>query len=165
MSASATPISSARFAAALVELPLPSLHAKAAEIRNSIAHLEISNNELRNYAVAGDLDCADAMRENIEVIDRMKERLGLLKKEVEHRGYMWDDYESSTDGKREDSVDAAMVDQLLNAHPNGSHNQTEDVTASNAERTGERLNDEELARLLHQRLDGHDADSAGGIHL
>ena len=89
MSATATPIPPARFAAALRDLPLSSLHAKAAELRNSIAHLLSSNEELKPFAAAGDKDCAEAITENEEVIRRMEERISLLKIEVEGRGMKW----------------------------------------------------------------------------
>jgi hypothetical protein len=89
MSATATPIPPARFAAALRDLPLSSLHAKAAELRNSIAHLLSSNEELKPFAEAGDKDCAEAITENEEVIRRMEERISLLRIEVEGRGMKW----------------------------------------------------------------------------
>jgi len=89
MSATATPIPPARFAAALRDLPLSSLHAKAAELRNSIAHLLSSNEELKPFAEAGDRDCAEAVMENEEVIRRMEERISLLRIEVEGRGMKW----------------------------------------------------------------------------
>ena len=89
MSATATPIPPARFAAALRDLPLSSLHAKAAELRNSIDHLLSSNKELELFAEAGDKDCAEAIMENEEVIRRMEERISLLRMEVEGRGMKW----------------------------------------------------------------------------
>jgi len=89
MSATATPIPPARFAAALRDLPLSSLHAKAAELRNSIAHLLSSNEELKPFAEAGDKDCTEAIIENEEVIRRMEERISLLRIEVEGRGMKW----------------------------------------------------------------------------
>ena len=89
MSATTTPIPPARFAAALRDLPLSSLHAKAAERRNSIAHLFSSNEELKPFAEAGDKDCAEAITENEEVIRRMEERISLLRIEVEGRGMKW----------------------------------------------------------------------------
>jgi len=97
MSATATPIPPARFAAALRDLPLSSLHAKAAELRNSIAHLLSSNEELKPFAEAGDKDCAEAIMENEEVIRRMEERISLLRIEVEGRGMKW----AEEEGERE----------------------------------------------------------------
>ena len=73
MSSSATPISPARFAAALPSLPLSNLHLKAAELRNSIAHLEYSNLQLQPLAEEGDRDCEEAVKENRETIARMEE--------------------------------------------------------------------------------------------
>lgn len=82
MSSEAHPISPARFAEALKDLPLSTLHLKAAELRNSIAHLDYSNEQLQPFAdgtetsVNGvpDQDCVDAIRENEVVIARMQER-------------------------------------------------------------------------------------------
>ncbi|EGY21663.1 uncharacterized protein VDAG_03103 [Verticillium dahliae VdLs.17] len=91
--ADTSPISPARFAAALPPLSLPTLHLKVLEIRNSIAHLRTSNIELLPYALgtepaggAPDPDCADAIRENEAVILRMDERIALIRAEVEDRG-------------------------------------------------------------------------------
>ncbi|CAG9938134.1 unnamed protein product [Clonostachys rosea f. rosea IK726] len=50
MSADTTPISPARFAAALKDLSISMLHLKSLEIRNSIAHLQYSNDQLRPFA-------------------------------------------------------------------------------------------------------------------
>lgn len=107
MSATATPIPPARFAAALRDLPLSSLHAKAAELRNSIAHLLSSNEELKPFAAAGDKDCAEAITENEEVIRRMEERISLLRIEVEGRGMKWveEGGEKETEGAVVGSLD------------------------------------------------------------
>ena len=70
MSATALPISPIRFAAAIESLPLDSLHDKAAELCNSLRHLVRSNELLRPLADEGDDDCADAVRENDEVMAR-----------------------------------------------------------------------------------------------
>jgi hypothetical protein len=50
MSAESLPITPARFAAALKDLPISSLHLKVLELRNSIAHLDYSNEQLRPFA-------------------------------------------------------------------------------------------------------------------
>ncbi|OLN81401.1 hypothetical protein CCHL11_09955 [Colletotrichum chlorophyti] len=115
MSADTTPISSTRFAAALKDLSLPTLHLKVLEIRNSILHLEYSNAQLKPYAegsattldaatdaAAGrpDQDCVDAIRENDTVIARMRERIDIIRAEVEERGHSWDEFRSK------DEIDA-----------------------------------------------------------
>ncbi|GME25522.1 hypothetical protein GTA08_BOTSDO03228 [Neofusicoccum parvum] len=90
MSAESNPISPAAFADAIKELTLPSLHAKAAELRNSIYHLRRSNVQLQPFADEGDRDCAEAIKENEEVMVRMEDRIELLKLEVEvNRGMPW----------------------------------------------------------------------------
>lgn len=93
------PIPPARFAAALRDLPVSSLALKAAEIRNSIAHLEYSNLQLQPFAHpapgegTSDPDCVEAIQENEVVIARMNERISLLKVEVERRGISWREFE------------------------------------------------------------------------
>lgn len=97
MSGNSAPITPSEFAEALTALPTSSLFAKASEIRNAIAHLRISNVELRNFVEAspgGDHDCEEAIAENIEVIARMEERIALVKVEAESRGSRWDVYEA-----------------------------------------------------------------------
>jgi hypothetical protein len=98
MSATALPITSSRFAAALRELPISSLHAKVSELQNSIAHLEQSNEELEKFVrEEGDKDCYEALMENREVVERNLERIELIKKEVvELRGLPWEADEVKT---------------------------------------------------------------------
>lgn len=100
MSAEATPITARAFAAAIEELPLSTLHLKAAELRNSLAHLEHSNAQLEPFArpppgssEQADDVCVEAIEENIAVMARYKERLGLLKREAEKRGLDWEELE------------------------------------------------------------------------
>ncbi|KAL6869799.1 hypothetical protein ACO1O0_001130 [Amphichorda felina] len=115
MSADTTPISPTRFAAALKDLPLDALHLKVLEIRNAIAHLQYSNDQLKPFAegtatpltpspspattagngdTAPDQDCIDAIRENEAVIDRMAERIAVIRIEVEDRGVSWAEFQS-----------------------------------------------------------------------
>ena len=127
MSSDTLPISPARFAAALKDLSLSSLHLKVLELRNSIAHLDYSNEQLRPFAegaataaaadsssgarsgaaAAGqpDPDCVDAIRENEEVIARMQARIALVRTEVEDRGVGWTEFQS----KEEAEADAAAA--------------------------------------------------------
>ncbi|KAF3344927.1 D-arabinitol 2-dehydrogenase [ribulose-forming] [Verticillium dahliae VDG2] len=135
--ADTSPISPARFAAALPPLSLPTLHLKVLEIRNSIAHLRTSNIELLPYALgtepaggAPDPDCADAIRENEAVILRMDERIALIRAEVEDRG-----------------VRAATTQ-----------------TAAPSASGGGRLDDEQLRRAMEERMRQLDDDD-GGMHL
>ncbi|OAA82390.1 hypothetical protein LEL_01935 [Akanthomyces lecanii RCEF 1005] len=113
-SADTTPISPARFAAALKDLSVTMLHLKVLEIRNSIAHLQYSNDQLRPFADGTataassgaaaataaaspgepDQDCVDAIRENEQVVERMAERIALVRMEVEERGVSWDEFTS-----------------------------------------------------------------------
>lgn len=99
------PITPARFAAALKDLSPASLHLKILEIRNSLAHLAHSNAQLRPFAEGTaaapgatpgepDADCADAIRENEAVIERMRGRVELVRAEVEARGLSWREFEA-----------------------------------------------------------------------
>jgi hypothetical protein len=162
MSASTVPISSARFAAALVDLPLSSLHAKAAELRNSNAHLQYSNEQLQEFAEEGDRDCIEAIQENNEVMKRNEERIELLKKEIEGRGFKWDEGVKLVNGEGgRDDGDVDMGD--------GEEEEDNDDGAEGVGRAGEgarggRLGDEELARRLRERM-AEDQDSDDGVHL
>lgn len=89
MSSNAQPISAEAFALAIHDLNVALLYSKAAEIRNSIFHLQTSNGHLEPFANEGDRDCAEAIRENEATIERMDERIALLRAEVERRGMMW----------------------------------------------------------------------------
>lgn len=147
MSSDSQPITPARFRAALSDLSVDSLHAKAAEIRNSITHLQSSNEQLREYAMEGDKDCYEAMIENEEVIERMEHRISILKEEVEGRGLRWiEDHEIP----KENGVNGEEGEQEHVDMPNGT---ADDHTAN--------LN-EDLRRVLAERMVEDDGD---GVHL
>ncbi|KAL7798512.1 hypothetical protein V8C37DRAFT_368110 [Trichoderma ceciliae] len=116
MSADTTPIPPARFASVIKDLSLGMLHLKVLEIRNSIAHLQYSNDQLKPFAEGSSLalgepsaatsptepdqDCVDAIKENEVVIDRMAQRLAIIRAEVEGRGFSWTEFQS------QDEIDA-----------------------------------------------------------
>ncbi|KAL8656287.1 MAG: hypothetical protein Q9210_000378 [Variospora velana] len=147
MSASAAPIPLERFADALAELPLDTLHAKAAELRNSINHLAASNEQLQYFADDGDAESADAITENRDVIERMRDRIMLLEEisvlgwrkmnEVEKRG---DNEPATVNGKPGDQM-------ALNA-PDEEGLATVEPTApdQSSHHQGGSPGDEELAR-------------------
>ena len=166
MSANAIPISAARFAAALPDLSLSSIHNKAAELRNSIAHLEDSNSQLQSFANEGDADCEEAMRENIEVIERMKERIRLLKAEVERRGSSWHGGEGKA-GEEESRVNGDVV-TVNGVSSEAEAVQDQDVSADRTGDataiTGGRIGDEELARRLGERMQ-EQIDDDNGVYL
>lgn len=122
MSADTRPIAAGQFAAALKDLSVGMLHLKVLEIRNSIAHLQYSNDQLRPFAegistpvttstdpasattpaASGpDQDCVEAIAENEQVIERMAERIALVRAEVEERGLSWTEFESTAPGPDE----------------------------------------------------------------
>ncbi|KAL8950701.1 MAG: hypothetical protein Q9222_003287, partial [Ikaeria aurantiellina] len=150
MSGNAAPIALHRFAEAIVELPLGNLHAKAAELRNSVAHLVSSNEQLQQFADDGDEDCAAAIRENGEVIQRMEMRIGLLRREVESRGFHWGENEIATaNGKLEDS---ASQEQTYTTGEERSVSQAQEST-SPMRIPGGTVGDEELLRRLRNQMD------------
>lgn len=207
MSADTTPISSARFAAALTELSIEMLHLKTLEIRNSIAHLQYSNDQLRPFAdgtqtavsiseasgpsgVASnnepDQDCIDAIKENDTVIDRMAERIAIIRVEVEGRGISWDEFRSA------EEVLAAKAEQetkntatpTVNGHTEhvqeqGNSPWTDGTFQTGTIRNGEitmdqragqtsggSMSDEQLRQALEERMRNLDTDEGeGGMHL
>ncbi|GAP82631.1 putative secondary alcohol dehydrogenase protein [Rosellinia necatrix] len=128
MSSETQPISPARFAEALKDLPASSLALKVLELRNSIAHLDYSNEELKPFAEgtvptvdqhgnrseAGqpDQDCKDAIAENEAVIVRMQERIELIRAEVEGRGLSWQEFRGTADQTAAATQDAEEDDDV-----------------------------------------------------
>ena len=162
MSAESQPISAERFALAIQDLPAENLYSKAHEIANSVAHLERSNKQLQDYIDSiradttlpestreeGDKDCSDAIQENHIVIERQKERIELLKREVERRGGKW--HEGDTNGSVNGSAEAPPTDGPAASDPPST--------------SGGRLTDEELRRQMMDRLSDEQEDG-DGMHL
>jgi len=136
MSADAAPITAGRFAEAIKDLSLSMLHLKVLELRNSIAHLDYSNEQLRPFAEGTataldspssspataqqqqqpDQDCIDAIRENEAVVARMQERIALIRAEVESRGLSWTELQSREEVEAERRAAAAAA-AMVNGHP------------------------------------------------
>ncbi|KAI1503149.1 hypothetical protein F5X99DRAFT_117044 [Biscogniauxia marginata] len=194
MSSETQPINPARFAEALEELPASSLALKVLELRNSIAHLDYSNAELKPYAEGRtptleqqgtaaqpgqpDQDCIDAIAENEAVIARMQERIELIRVEVESRGLNWREFQGKEDEEEASSTTAAgnAAEDPSTATTNGingsgphaetPHEAWRDGTFQTGTIRG--LSDEELLRQLQSRMppdDGDDEDPDGGMHL
>lgn len=189
MSSETAPISPARFAEALKELPASSLALKVLELRNSIAHLDYSNSELKPFAEGTastldaseanqpDQDCIDAIKENEAVIERMQQRIELIKTEVEGRGLSWEEFKGKTDEDVQDSEPSNVNGEgpaLLNGtngtnghaptSETGQHAAWSDGTFTTGTVRG--LGDEELMRRLQERLpELQDDDEEGGMHL
>ena len=181
MSADTTPIAPARFSAAIKDLPLQTLHLKVLEIRNSITHLLSSNDQLRPFATGSatalspstdsntgpDQDCIDAIRENEVVVERMRERIRLVRAEVEGRGGSWDEFEDKPRDE-ETAVVNGDTGPVRNGdgerHPAWSDGTFQVGTIGGGE--GISPEDRELMRRLEERmreLGGDDGD--GGMHL
>ena len=181
MSASAAPISPARFASAIKDLPLGNLHSSAAELRNSIAHLRSSNQQLRPFAEGedADIDCADAIRENEEVIESMVGRIEMLKREAEGRGFKWVEPEEGVNGhvggNEDDEDDEDDDDDEEEEEEEEEEERREDNSAARGGSTsihattrpshGRSIGDEELRRLVEERLHGADDGDDGGLDL
>ena len=162
MSSTSTPISSDRFAEAIRALPLSNLHLKAAELHNSIVHLKSSNQQLKPSADDGDSVCSDAIQENLEVIRRMRDRILLLRQEVEQRGFPLEDEEKETKPGVNGHIE-------YDAHENSE--QAGPDTRRDPSRQGGLLSGQEPALRLQERItEGDFRDSVadidgGGIHL
>ncbi|KAI9171369.1 hypothetical protein HJFPF1_00851 [Paramyrothecium foliicola] len=207
MSADTTPISPGRFAAAaLKELSVNMLHLKVLEIRNSIAHLQYSNDQLKPFAEGSataisdaadgsnagpDQDCIDAIRENEQVIDRMIERIALVRAEVEERGVSWTEFMSKEEVEAQQqqqqegaeaseaapAVNGDTADSVASRHTAWSDGTFQTGTIRNGQvqldqtpgqPNGGSLSDEELRRALEERMRnlGDDNDEQdGGMHL
>ncbi|KIW18648.1 hypothetical protein PV08_02937 [Exophiala spinifera] len=164
MSAAAQPITDEQFAVAIQDLPFENLYSKAAEIENSISHLVRSNEHLQKYIDSinsdeslpdatrqeGDKECSEAIQENVVVIDRQRDRIRLLKQEVERRGGRWHE---------------------LNKEPNtnGSSGTTStnggQLTANSSAGAPRRLTDDELSQRMLERLAEDERDEDDGVHL
>jgi len=174
MSAEALPITASQFAMAIQDLPVENLYSKAHELTNSITHLEGSNKQLQEYSDSmrddtslpestrheGDKDCLEAIQENLAVIARQKERIALLRSEVERRGGRW--HEGA--GEETNGHDAAE-----SAEQAASTTATATNGAPAAPATGGRMTDEQLNQGLLDLL-GHDSspeedDANHGMHL
>ncbi|XEU97939.1 hypothetical protein FSHL1_003226 [Fusarium sambucinum] len=198
-SADTRPIAPARFAAALKDLSIGMLHLKVLEIRNSIAHLQYSNDQLKPFAEgtettpsgeasAPDQDCIDAIRENEGVIDRMAERIALIRVEVEERGLNWTEFQNRDESESKNDEDAATATVVNgNAQTNAAASNTErrhDAWSDGTFQTGTirngevhpdreagrpeggSLSDEQLRRALEERMrDLGTDDDEGGMHL
>jgi len=181
MSSDSRPIDPLRFAEALETLPLDALHAKAAELLNSISQLRSSNLQMSPFADEGDADCKEAMFENLGVITRMHERVELIKAEVEKRGMPWPSEEregglvdvdvrrlrefgmEGENGEqivvgRAESDDAPVVNGTAAADGTAGG----EGSGARAQQSG-RLTDEELRRQLEAQM-GMDDDEEG-VHL
>ncbi|CAJ2512994.1 Uu.00g011130.m01.CDS01 [Anthostomella pinea] len=188
MSSETQPINPARFAEALTELPASSLALKVLELRNSIAHLDYSNAELKPFAEGTwstidqqggtpqpDQDCIDAIAENETVIARMQERINLIRVEVENRGLSWQEFQgkeddppapNETNGTREASTTAPLTNGVNGHGPSGEgqHEAWRDGTFQTGTIRGP--SDEELLRQLENLMPPeHDEDDADGDAL
>jgi hypothetical protein len=180
MSSEARPIDPLRFAEALETLPLDALHAKAAELQNSIEQLRSSNEQMVPFADEGDQDCKDAMFENLGVITRMHNRVELIRAEVEKRGMLWPSEERErgvvdVQRLRDFGMEGETGEQIIVARPesdaapmvNGTTGGAaggaagSDERGARAQQSG-RLTDEELRRQLEAQMGMDDEE---GVHL
>ena len=120
MATESLPINAAAFAEAITELPLSAVYGKVSELRNSIAHLHRSNLELRIYLLESQdteeekKEIEGYVAENETVMDSMKERITLLKTELENRGQPWVEVEDVGDNE-ENKGDSTGTEDSANA--------------------------------------------------
>ena len=152
MSHGALPIDAKAFAEALESLPIDALHAKVAEIQNSISHLKSSNDQMMPFAEEGDDDCKAAMFENLVVIGRMNDRIQLLRGEVERRGLRWADGEVEDEQNRKRTTTDGTDREAT-----GSQN-----TTATAGRGSGSLTDQELRDRMAAQMED---DDEVGVHL
>lgn len=171
------PIPPSKFASALLDLPLSTLHLKVLELRNSIAHLDYSNEQLQPFATptdtAPDPVCVEAIAENCVVIARMQERIGLVRAEVERRGVEWVHF-SSGEVEEEEVVKGEGEAGLSSAWTDGTF-QTGVISGGELRMDGDNgtgggtMDDGELrARMEALLREGEDAGADGegeGVHL
>ncbi|KAI9677009.1 MAG: hypothetical protein M1817_006848 [Caeruleum heppii] len=158
MSSTALPITPESFALAIHDLPLSNLHTKAAELLNSIAHLHHSNEQLKPFADDGDEDCRDAIRENLVVLNRMAERVALLRQEVEGRGYRWFEAEGEDKETREEGNG--------NGEASTNGERVNGVTSNGSSTRGQRGGEAPRGTRLRQQMDvDDDPDEDDGVHL
>ncbi|KAJ5995725.1 hypothetical protein N7481_002702 [Penicillium waksmanii] len=113
------------FTEALKELPLSAVYAKVSELRNSIAHLHRSNAEMKDFLEASQSDeerreMEGYIRENEGVFASMRERLDMLRTEVERRGQSW--IEEEGDGSKEEEKEGGDGVPATNGALNSSSN-------------------------------------------
>ncbi|KAK3336047.1 hypothetical protein B0T19DRAFT_26742 [Cercophora scortea] len=152
MSTDALPITPARFAEAIADLPLSSLHLKVLELRNNIAHLDYSNEQLRPFAEGTqtalfssssttaspeqpDQDCIDAIRENEQVIARMNQRIQLVRAEVEKRGISWAEFQSKEELEAEAEAGTSASSSADQRLTNGVHGHGASAVGEDEEET------------------------------
>jgi hypothetical protein len=159
---------------------LDALHAKAAELQNSIEQLRSSNEQMVPFADEGDQDCKDAMFENLGVITRMHNRVELIRAEVEKRGMPWPSEERERGAVdvqrlRDFGMEGENGEQIIVARPesgaapmvNGTAGEVAggaagvDERGARAQQSG-RLTDEELRRQLEAQMGMDDEE---GVHL
>ncbi|PNP53685.1 hypothetical protein THARTR1_05809 [Trichoderma harzianum] len=184
MSADTTPISPARFASAIKDLSLGMLHLKVLEIRNSIAHLQYSNDQLKPFAdgtsaalgepAAPDQDCIDAIKENEVVIDRMAERLAIVRAEVEDRGVSWTEFQSQDEVANAEALTNGdqPAETRHEAWTDGTF-QTGTISSGQVrfdgrpegQTTSADQGEAQSTTQGAERQDGHDDDEEDGLHL
>ncbi|OBW69260.1 MAG: Uncharacterized protein AUREO_006960 [Aureobasidium pullulans] len=113
-------------------------------------HLRSSNEQMVPFADEGDQDCKDAMYENLIVINRMNERIELLRAEVEKRGMRWSEAEVE---------DRQISERMVNGD---STTRTQPTQSQSGH-----LTDDELRAQLEARLaqHSHEDQEEEGLHL
>lgn len=110
-------ITASIFADAIKELPLSAIYIKVSELRNSIAHLHRSNDEMKAFiteSCENDEDKRELetyISENEGVHVSMLERIALLKAEVEGRGQQWIEVANGTNASNTSTEQSALSEE------------------------------------------------------
>jgi len=102
-------------------------------------------------------DCKEALFENLVVLNRMNQRITILRAEVEKRGMRWADAETE---EAEQHKDVDMTDaegRRVNGHVVNTSGSQQGRSAQSG-----RLTDEDLRRRLQDQMEEDDDD---GVHL
>ncbi|TKA24992.1 hypothetical protein B0A50_06090 [Salinomyces thailandicus] len=151
------PIPPARFANALLSLPISALHSKTAELQNALAHLHESNAYMIPYAEAGDFECQTARTENEVVMSRLEERVRLIRDEIGRRGMG-----GGGEGGCRAVVDATgwEAEEGVNGDRNGEGEGLQPQARNGS------VTDAELRRRVEAQMNNDEEEEGGdGVHL
>lgn len=110
-------------------------------------------------------DCKDALYDNLATLNRMNNRIGLLRTEVEKRGMRWQ-FDDSNGTIANDTIVNDASDASYGQHIEQNGGDTPRINANSADigtaTTNGRLTDAELVAQIEARMSEHENE---GVHL